>query len=106
MHFEFSLMSFGVINAHDIFMSLINLVFLPYFDEFVMVFINNILVSSKTKENHAKYLRIILETLGKNKLYGKLSKCEFWLNIISFLGHIVSKDGISVDPNKISIVKD
>ena len=73
-------------------------------DQFVIVFIDDILVYSKDRENHDTHLRVVLETLRKEQLYVKQSKCEFWLNEVSFLGHIVSKEGIRVDPKKIEVV--
>ena len=97
-------MSFGLINASTTFIDLMNRVFRPYVDQFVVVFIDDILVYSKDRENHDTHLRVMLETLRKEQLYAKLSKCEFWLNEVSFLGHIVSKEGIRVDPKKIEVV--
>ena len=97
-------MSFGLTNASADFMDLMNLVFRPYVDQFVVVFIDDILVYSKDRENHDTHLRVVLETLRKEQLYAKLSKCEFWLNEVSFLGHIVSKERIRVDPKKIEVV--
>ena len=101
---EFLVMPFGLTNAPAVFMDLMNHVFRPYVDQFVVVFIYNILVYSKDRENHDTHLRVVLETLRKEQLYAKLSKCEFWLNEVSFLGHIVSKEGIRVDPKKIEVV--
>ena len=75
-----------------------NSVFRPHVDQFVVVFIDEILVYSKDRENHDTHLRVVSETLRKERLFAKLSKCEFWLNEVSFLGHIVSKEGIRVDP--------
>ena len=96
-------MSFGLKNALAAFMDLMNRVFRPYVDQFVIVFIDDILVYSKDRENHDTHLRVVLETLRKEQLYVKLSKCEFWLNEISFLGHIVSKEGIRVYLKKIEV---
>ena len=101
---EFFVMPFGLTNAPAVFMDLMNRVFRPYVDQFVVVFIDDILVYSKDRENHDTHLRVVLETLRKVQLYAKLSKCEFWLNEVSFLGHIVSKEGIRVDPKKIEVV--
>ena len=101
---EFLVMPFGMKNASMAFMDLMNRVFRPYVDHFVVVFIDDILVYSKDRENHDTHLRVVLETLRKEQLYVKLSKCEFWLNEVSFLGHIVSKERIRVDPKKIEIV--
>ena len=94
-------MSFGLTNASTTFMDLMNRVYRPYVDLFVVVFIDDILVYSKDRENHDTHLRVVLETLRKQQLYAKLSKCEYWLNEVSFLGHIVSKEGIRVGQKKI-----
>ena len=103
-HYEFLVMPFGLTNASATFMDLMNRVFRPYVDQFVVVFIDDILVYSKDQENHDTYLRVVLETLRKEQLYAKLSKCEFWLNEVSFLGHLVSEEGIRVDPRKIEVI--
>ena len=103
-HYEFLVMPFGLTNAPAAFMDLMNRVFRPYVDQFFVVFIDDILMYSKDRENHDTHLRVVLETLRKEQLYAKLSKCEFWLNEVSFLGHIVSKEGIRVDPKKIKVV--
>ena len=103
-HYEFLVMPFGLTNAPAAFMDLMNCVFRPYVDQFVVVFLDYILVHSKDWENHNTHLRVVLETLRKEQLYAKLSECEFWLNEVSFLGHIVSKEGIRVDPKKIEVV--
>ena len=97
-------MPFGLTNAPTAFMDLMNHVFCPYVNRFVVVFIDDILVYSKDRENHDTHLRVVLETLRKERLYAKLSKCEFWLKEVSFLGHIVSKEGIRVDSKKIEVV--
>ena len=103
-HYEFLVMPFGLINAIAAFMDLMNRVFRSYVDQFIVVLIDNILVYSKDRQNRDTHLRVVLETLRKEQLYAKLSKYEFWLNEVSFLGHIVSKEGIGVDPNKIEVV--
>jgi hypothetical protein len=82
-------------------MYLMNKVFMEYLDKFVVVFIDDILVFSKTEEEHAEHLRLVLQKLREHKLYAKRSKCEFWLEEVSFLGHVVSNGGISVDPSKV-----
>ncbi|KAK2409545.1 hypothetical protein QL285_044961 [Trifolium repens] len=103
-HYEYSVMPFGVTNAPGVFMEYMNRIFHSYLDKFVVVFIDDILVYSKTEEEHAEHLRIVLKTLRENKLYAKLSKCEFWLKEVSFLGHVISKGGIAVDPSKVDAV--
>ena len=80
--------------------------FRPFLDRLVIVFIDDILVYSKNKDEHAKHLRVVLQTLRDHRLYVKFSKCEFWLEQVAFLGHVVSKDGIQVDPKKIEAVID
>ncbi|KAL0546306.1 hypothetical protein IC582_016213 [Cucumis melo] len=103
-HYEFIVMSFGLTNAPAVFMDLMNRVFREFLDTFVIVFIDDILIYSKTEVEHEKHLRMVLQTLRDNKLYAKFSKCEFWLKQVSFLGHVVSKAGVSVDPAKIEAV--
>ena len=94
-------MSFGLTNASASFMDLMNRVF-HKLDRFVIVFIDDILVYSKSQEEHEEqHLRIVLQILREGKLFAKLKKCEFWLNQVVFLGHVISRDGITVDPNKI-----
>ncbi|XP_073138128.1 uncharacterized protein [Henckelia pumila] len=97
-------MPFGLTNAPAIFMDLMNRVFRKYLDKFVIVFIDDILIYSKSEEEHAKHLRLILRILQKKQLYAKLSKCEFWLDRVVFLGHVISEHGISVDPSKVEAV--
>ncbi|WVZ63662.1 hypothetical protein U9M48_013276 [Paspalum notatum var. saurae] len=104
--YEYIVMSFGLTNAPPYFMNLMNKVFMEYLDKFVVVFIDDILIYSKTEEEHEEHLRLVLQKLREHKLYAKLSKCEFWLDQVPFLGHIVSKGGIMVDPSKISSVMD
>ncbi|XP_055960628.1 uncharacterized protein LOC126668448 [Mercurialis annua] len=105
-HFEFLVMSFGLTNAPAAFMDMMNQVFKPFLDQFVIVFIDDILIYSRSEEEHAYHLRTILQTLREHQLYAKFSKCEFWLEQVTFLGHVVSKDGIKVDPKKIEAVMD
>ena len=104
-HYEFLVMPFGLTNAPAVFMDLMNRVCKPYLDQFVIVFIDDILIYSRTKEDHEQHLRLILELLGKEKLYAKFSKCEFWLREVHFLGHVINDKGIHVDPAKIEAVK-
>jgi hypothetical protein len=98
------MMSFGLTNAPAHFMYLMNKVFMEYLDKFVMVFIGDILIFSKTEEEHERHLRMVLEKLRSNQLYAKFSKCEFWLTEVVFLGHVISAGGISVDPSKVKDV--
>jgi hypothetical protein len=97
-------MSFGLTNAPAYFMYLMNKVFMEYLDKFVVVFIDDILIFSKNEEEHDEHLRLVLQKHKKNQLYAKLSKCEFWLKEVSFLGHIISEGGIYVDPSKVNSV--
>ena len=97
-------MPFGLTNAPEAFMDLMNWVFHPYLDQFVIVFIDDILVYSKNVNEHARHLWIVLQTLRDRELYAKFSKCEFWLNEVVFLGHVISGDGIFVDPKKIEAI--
>ncbi|XP_070019851.1 uncharacterized protein [Nicotiana sylvestris] len=105
VHYEFLVMSFGLINSLEEFMDLINWVFNPYLDSFVIVFIDDILIYSRSREEHQQHLRIVLQTLRDSQLYAKFSKCESWLSSIAFLGLIVLAEGIQVDPMKIKAVK-
>ncbi|GJS86724.1 reverse transcriptase domain-containing protein [Tanacetum coccineum] len=104
-HFKFTVMPFSLTNAPTIFMDLKNRVCRPYLDKFVIVFIDDILIYSKTQEEHVEHLRLVLELLKKEKLYAKFSKCEFWLREVQFLGHVINGNGIHVDPSKIEAVK-
>jgi hypothetical protein len=99
--FEYSVMSLGLTNAPAHFTYLMNLVFMPELDKFVVVFIDDILIYSKNEEEHAKHLRIVLTHLREHRLYAKFSKCAFWLEEIQNLGHVLSANGIAVDPSKI-----
>ena len=98
-------MSFGLTNAPAAFMSLMNGIFKPYLYLFVIVFIDDILIYSKSRKEHEEHLKVVLELLREKRLCAKFSKCEFWLDLVSFLVHVVSKDGVMVDPSKIEVVK-
>jgi hypothetical protein len=102
--YECTVMSFGLTNAPTYFLYLMNKVFMEYLDKFVVVFIDEILIFSKMEEEHEKHLRMVLEKLRSNLLYGKFSKCEFWLTEVAFLGHVISAGRISVDPSKVKDV--
>ena len=104
-HYEFVVMSFGLTNAPAAFMDLMNRVFKQYLDLFVIVFIDDILIYSRNEEEHASHLRVVLQTLKDRQLFAKFNKCEFWLQSVAFLGHIVSSEGIRVDSQKIEAVK-
>jgi hypothetical protein len=102
--YEFTVMSFGLTNAPAYFMNLMNKVFMEELDKFVVVFIDDILVYSKSVEEHEQHLRVVPGKLRAHKLYAKFSKCEFWLEKISFLGHILTAEGVAVDPGKVETV--
>nr|AAM01169.1 Putative retroelement [Oryza sativa Japonica Group] len=102
--FECTVMSFGLTNAPAFFMNLMNKVFMEYLDKFVVVFIDDILIYSKTKEEHKEHLRLALEKLREHQLYAKFSKCEFWLSEVKFLGHVISSGGVAVDPSNVESV--
>jgi hypothetical protein len=104
--YEYLVMSFGLTNAPTYFMYLMNSVFMPELDKFVVVFIDDILIYSKTGEDHADHLRVILQRLRDHHLYAKFSKREFCLDSVRFLGHTISSEGISVDPTKVQKVMD
>nr|GEZ40341.1 hypothetical protein [Tanacetum cinerariifolium] len=104
-HFEIQVMPFGLTNTPAMFIDLMNLVCRPYLDKFVIMFIDDILVYSKDKEEHGKHLKIILELLKKERLYAKFSKCGFWLDSVQFLGHVIDRSGVHVDPAKIKPIK-
>ncbi|KAG8480712.1 hypothetical protein CXB51_025402 [Gossypium anomalum] len=105
-HYEFLVMPFGLTNAPAVFMDLMNRIFRQYLDQFVVVFIDDILIYSRDEIEHAEHLRVVLQILWDKQLYAKFNKCEFWLREVSFLGHVVSASGIRVDPSKISAILD
>ncbi|GJW23495.1 putative reverse transcriptase domain-containing protein [Tanacetum coccineum] len=105
-HYEFQVMPFGLTNTPTVFMDLMNRVCKPYLDRFVIVFIDDILIYSKSKKEHEGHLKLILKLLKKEELYAKFSKCEFWLSKVQFLGHVIDSEGIHVDPAKIEAIKD
>ncbi|GKE87332.1 putative reverse transcriptase domain-containing protein [Tanacetum coccineum] len=105
-HYEFQVMPFGLTYAPTVFMDLMNRVCRPYLDKFVIVFIDDILIYSKSKEEYAEHLKLILELFKKEELYAKFSKCDFWLSMVQFLGHVIDSEGIHVDPAKIESIKD
>ncbi|XP_070026423.1 uncharacterized protein [Nicotiana sylvestris] len=104
-HYEFLVMSFGLTNAPTTFMHLMHSVFRPYLDSFVIVFIDDILVYSRSREDHEQHLRTMLQALREKKLYAKFSKHEFWMDSMAFLGHVVSSEGIRVDLKKVEAVQ-
>jgi hypothetical protein len=102
--YKYTVMSFGLTNAPAYFTYLMNKVFMEYLDKFVVVFIDDILIFSKNEEDHDEHLHVVLLKLRENQLFAKLSKYEFWLKEVSFLGHIISEGEISVDPSKVKDV--
>ncbi|XP_062075997.1 uncharacterized protein LOC133780140 [Humulus lupulus] len=105
-NYKFLVMSFGLTNAPAAFMDLMNMVFKEYLDPFIIVFIDDILVYSKTEEEHEEHLHLTFQRLRKHQLYAKYKKCELWLYEVGFLGHIVTNGGVEVDPTKIVAVKE
>jgi hypothetical protein len=102
--YEFTVMSFGLMNAPANFMYVMNKVFMEYLGKFIVVFINGTLVYSRSEEEHEGHLHLVLQKLRDHKLYAKLSKREFGLKQVAFLGHVISKGGISIDPSKVQYV--
>ncbi|CAN6446845.1 unnamed protein product [Victoria cruziana] len=103
-HFEFLVLPFALTNAPAVFMDMMHMVFRKYLDRFVIVFIDDILIYSSDRETHVQHLHTVLQTLRDHRLYGKLSKSKFWLEEVAFLGHVISAQGVAVDPAKIKAV--
>ena len=104
-NYEFLVMSLGITNAPADFMDLMNRVFRGYLDSFVIVFVDDILIYSKDEDEHESHLSLDFQVLKENQLYAKFSKCEFWLRAVAFLGHVISDDGVEVDPKKTDAVR-
>ena len=105
-HYEFIIMHFGLINAPVAFMCLMNNILSDYLDKFVVVFIKEILIYSKNEQEHKGHLKIIMQVLREQQLYEKFSTCDFFEDRIQYLGHAVSKDGISIDLDKINAISE
>jgi hypothetical protein len=105
-HYEFTVVPFGLSNAPIVFMCLMNGIFREYLDKFVIVFLDDILIYSKSEEEHEQHLRLVLQVLREHQLYAKLSKCSFYQNQIHYLGHIISEEGIAVDPKRLRPLED
>ena len=103
-HYEFLVMPFGLTNVLETLMDLMNRVFHHYLNQYVIIFIDNILVYSLDMKRHVEHFRIVLQTLQEEKLFAKFSKCEFWLNQVVFLGHIISSEGLKVDSQKVEAI--
>jgi hypothetical protein len=108
--YEFTVMSFGLTNTPGYFMYLMNSVFMDYLDKFVVVFIDDILIYSQNEQEHEENLRKVLQRLRDClrdcQLYAKLSKCEFWISEVLFLGHVINQEGLAVDPKKVTTILD
>jgi hypothetical protein len=104
--YEFTVMSFSLTNAPAYFMYLMNIVFMDYLDKFVVVFIDDILVCSQNEQEHEEHLRKVLQRLRDCQLYAKLSKCELWISEVLFLGHVINREGLDVDPKKVAAILD
>jgi hypothetical protein len=103
-HYEYIVMSFGLTNAPAAFMEAMNRMLHEYLDDFIVVFLDDILIYSKSEEEHDGHLSLVLEALRKNQFYAKLKKCAFWLSEVVFLGHVINQHDILVDPKNITIV--
>ena len=104
VHYEFVVVPFGLTNPPTTFMCLMNSVFSRYLDKFVLVFLDDILVYSKNEEEHEEHLRLTLQLLKEHHLYENMRKCDFYRDIIKYLSHIISEEGISMDPKKIEAI--
>lgn len=104
VHYEYSVIPFSVSNASNVFMEYINRIFHPYLNQLVVMFIDDIPVYSKSDEDHVGHLRTVLQMLKEKKMYDKLPKCEFWLEEVSFLIHVISSGSIIVDPAKVDAI--
>jgi hypothetical protein len=104
-HFEYTIMSFGLTNAPVVFQHLMNDIFQEYMDEFVIIYLDDILIFSKNQENHDKHVRLVLVTLREHGLYAKLEKCEFNKSSVAFLGYVISPDGIFMDKSKVETIQ-
>jgi hypothetical protein len=104
-HYEFTVVPFGLSNAPVVFICLMNGIFREYLDQFVIIFLDDIIIYSKSEEEHEKHLRMVLQVLREHQLYAKLRKCSFYQKKIHYLGHIISKDGIAIDPKKIESIR-
>ena len=103
-NFKFTVMPFGLMNAPTTFMDLMHRIFQPYLDQFVVVFVDDILIYSQSEEEHEDYLGIVLQALRDHQLYAKINKCEFWLIEVKFLGHVILASSVSVDPDKVKVI--
>ena len=97
-------MSFVLVNAPPMFSRMMNFIFNPYTNDFILVYLDDIFVFSNNKEDHAKHLRLVLDKLTEHQFYAKFSKCEFWLDEVLYLGHIISAKGIAINPEKVSTI--
>ena len=98
------MMPFGLTNAPVAFMDLMHRIFQPYLYQFIMVFVDDILIYSQSEEEHEDHLRVLLQLMRDHQLYAKFSKCEFWFTEVRFLGHVVSASGVSMDPKKVEVM--
>jgi hypothetical protein len=105
-HYEVMVVPFGLSNAPVVFICLMNGVFRDYLDKFVIVFLDDILVYSKSEEEHEKHLRMVQQVLREHQLYAKLRKCSFYQSQIHYLGHIISEEGIAMDPEKVEVIQE